>query len=344
VFGQSCFSRETTAFQVERSIFDHLLLKHAQASGAEVKEGWTVRKFTRETDQIVVEATNPAGERRSLRAAFLVDASGRGNFTGNQEGLRVVHPHHKKIAVFAQFENVALDSGPTADDIVIVRLANKWFWIIPLSKTKVSVGCVLDQTEFVKAKQVPADLFERVWRSSAEMRSRMNGARLLNAIQTTSDFSYYNRKLASPRLLRVGDAAGFMDPIFSAGVYMAMHSGKLAAQVVLDSLSAGDDGGHRLRRYEKSVFRVLKFYWKMVDGFYTKPFMEIFLTPNSKYQLPDAIIANLAGEFEGGWPIRWRRQVFFWLTALQARWPLTPRISFAENEPASAGSLQSSSE
>src|SRR2546429_4916144 len=106
------------------------------------------------------------------------------------------------------------------------------------------------------------------------MRARMNDAKLVNTMQTTSDFSYYNRRLIGPRLLRVGDAAGFMDPIFSAGVYLAMHSGKLAAQVVLDSLAANDDAKHRLKAYEKRVFRAMQFYWDMVEAFYTTPFME----------------------------------------------------------------------
>jgi len=162
------------------------------------------------------------------------------------------------------------------------------------------------------------------------MYARMKDARLVNKIQTTSDFSYYNRRLVGPRLLRVGDAAGFMDPIFSAGVYLAMHSGKLAADVVIESLWAKDDGGSRFKLYEKRVFRAMQFYWDMVEGFYTTPFMELFIQPRPRFQLPDAIVAILAGELEGGWAIEWRRRIFFWLTRFQARRPLVPRITFAE--------------
>src|SRR2546427_2971194 len=164
------------------------------------------------------------------------------------------------------------------------------------------------------------------------MRARISQARLVTPIQTTSDFSYYNRRLIGPRLLRVGDAAGFMDPIFSAGVYLAMHSGKLAAQVVLDSLAANDDAKHRLKVYEKRVFCAMQFYWDMVESFYTTPFMELFLEPRPKFHLPDAIVAILAGELEGGWPMHWRRKIFFWLIKLQARRPFVPRISFAETD------------
>jgi FADH2-dependent halogenase len=329
VFRRGCFTRETAAFQVERSTFDHILLNHARGCGAEVREGWTVTGFKHQQQHVEVQAARN-GAPETLSASFLIDASGRGNCTGNQEGLRVVHPKLKKLAIFGQFEGVQLDEGSMAGDTVIVRLENKWFWIIPLSQTKTSVGCVMDHQEFAQTKKAPADVFTQLWQSSAAMRHRMKDTRLVNAIQVTSDFSYYNRRLVGPRLLRVGDAAGFMDPIFSAGVYLAMYSGKLAAEVVLSALADEDDGGRRLKVYEKRVFRAMKFYWEMVEGFYTTPFVELFMEPRGRFNLPDAITAILAGELDGGWSMDWRRRLFFLLIRLQAYWPLVPRISFKE--------------
>ena len=330
VFSNGCYTRETTAFQVERAVFDDILLKHARATGVEVREGWTVTGFASGPEQITVEARDEQGQKSSFSAAFLIDASGRGNFTGNREGLRVIHPHLKKLAIFGHFEQVRLDEGTPGGDTVIVRLDNKWFWIIPVSATKISVGCVMDQDEFAQAKQSPAEVFERVWRSSAAMRVRMQDAKQVGPIQATSDFSYYNRRLTSHRLLRVGDAAGFMDPIFSAGVYLAMYSAKLAAKVVVDCVNAGDPGARRLKQYEKRIFRAMRFYWEMVEGYYTQPFMELFMEPRPKFNLPSAIVAILAGELDGGWGIEWRRKLFFLLIRLQARWPLVPRLSFTE--------------
>jgi FADH2-dependent halogenase len=330
VFRNGCFTRETEAYQVERSTFDHLLLKHAATSGAEVREGWTVTKFSHGKDHVAIQARGDQGQTAEFRGSFLLDASGRGNFTGNQEGLRVIHPKLKKISVFGHFENVQLDQGTAAGDTVIIRQENRWFWIIPISDKKTSVGCVLDQEEYAKSKLSPAEMFTRCWQSSAAMRQRMKCAALVNNIQSTGDFSYYNRRLVGPRLLRIGDAAGFMDPIFSAGVYLAMYSGKLAAKVVLGALARGHDGGRQLKSYEKRVFRAMMYYWEMVEAFYTTPFMELFLQPRAKFRLPDAIVAILAGELEGGWTMDWRRRLFFLLIKLQGRWPLVPRLSFHE--------------
>jgi FADH2-dependent halogenase len=324
-------------FHVERAKFDHILLKHARESGAEVREGWTVAKFTSHENHVAVEARGPEGRKAEFHGAFLIDASGRGNLTGNQEGLREVHPRLKKLAVFGHFRGVPLDEGEKAGDIVIVRLEEKWFWLIPLSHEKVSVGCVLDQDEFARGGGTPAEIFERIWNSSSVLRGKMKHASAVSEIQTTSDFTYRNRRLVGPRLLRVGDAAGFMDPIFSAGVNLAMHSGRLAAQVVNDSLAAGDAGGARLAAYEKRVNHSMGHYWKMVEAFYTTPFMELFLQPRNRFHLPSAVTALLAGELEGGWKIRWRMKVFFWLMKLQARWPLVPRISWTEKTDCRVG-------
>ena len=329
VFRNGCFTREPEAFQVERSKFDHILLKHATASGADVLEGWTVTRFSVQNEGVTVEARDGSGQAASFRGAFLIDSSGRGNLTGNQEGLRQVHPKLKKLAVFGHFHGIKVDVGEKATDTVIVRLEDKWFWLIPLSPQKVSVGCVMDQEEFTKAKESPAAIFTRLWQSSAAMRERMEKSSLIGSIQTTGDFSYKNSRLVGPRLLRVGDAAGFMDPIFSAGVYLAMYSGKLAAAAVSESIQAGDDGMPRFPAYEARIWRGMKFYWEMVENFYTTPFMEVFLEPREKWRLPAAVNAVLAGELEGGWRMRWRMRLFFWIVKLQSRYPLVPRISFA---------------
>jgi len=329
VFREGRFNREPEAIHVERSRFDHVLLKHARDSGADVREGWAVQKFSSDADGVSVEARSPDDQVHNFSAAFLIDASGRGNLTGNQEGQRVIHPQHKKLAVFGHFANVDLPPVAQRTETIIVRLENKWFWIIPLSAEKTSVGLVIDKDEFARSSGTPEEIFERWVDSSAAVKKRMINARLVNTMQTTSDFSYYNRRLIGNRLLRVGDAAGFMDPIFSAGVFLAMWSGKLAAETVTEALKRGGSGGRRFASYEKRVRRGLTFYWRVVENYYTTPFMELFLRPRDHCDLPSAVIAVLAGEPEGSWALRWRVQYFFVLVKLQALWPLVPRISFA---------------
>jgi flavin-dependent dehydrogenase len=333
VFREGRFNSAPEAIQVERALLDHLLLKHARASGADVREGWTVIRFNADASGVSLEGRDPDGKTHQFRGSYLIDASGRGNLTGNQENLRETHPKWKKLAVFGHFENVLRDSGEANTDTVIVRLENKWFWIIPLSATKTSVGIVFDKDEFTGSGGSPQEIFQRWVESTPAVRKRMKDARLVGAIQTTSDFSYHNRRLAGHRLLRVGDAAGFMDPIFSAGVFLAMWSGKLAAEVVQECLSSGQPRARLFASYEKRIHRGLRFYWRMVENYYTTAFMEIFLRPGNHYDLPSAVNAVLAGELEGGWSLRWRLEYFYLLVKIQRYFPIVPRIFFGAVRP-----------
>jgi len=328
LFRLSRFSRESEAFSVERSVFDHILLKHARASGADIREGWTVQKTAADANGVSIEARDPEGKPHQFRAKFLIDATGRSNLTGLQEGVRVIHPRHKKLAVFGHFTDVLLGQGEAAGDTVITRLENKWFWIIPISATKTSVGLVIDKDEFTSSTGSPGEIFQRWVETSAVVKKRMANARLVGSMQTTSDFSYHNRRLVSQRTLRIGDAAGFMDPIFSAGVYLAMWSGKLAAEVTQKALARGDDGAREALKFERRVRDGLHYYWKMVENYYTTPFMEVFLQPSNHAGLAEAVSSVLAGELEGGWNLRWRLRYFFFLVKMQGRRPFVPRISF----------------
>lgn len=333
VFREGSFNREPEAIQVERSKFDHILLKHTRASGADVREGWLVAKSTADAKGVAIEARDTEGKPHTFRAAYLIDASGRSTLTGSQENLKEIHPKWKKLAVFGHFENVRRDAGEADGDTVIVRLENKWFWVIPLTAGKTSVGLVIDKDEFSKSGGSPEDIFKYWVECNSAVKERMARARLVNTLQTTSDFSYYNRSFVSPRVLRVGDAAGFMDPIFSAGVFLAMWSGKIAAGVVEQSLAQGKPSDRLFANYEKRVRKGLMFYWQVVENYYTTPFMELLLQPRGFANLPSAVIAVLAGEVEGSWSLRWRLKLFFLLVKLQKHWPLVPRISFAPRRP-----------
>jgi 2-polyprenyl-6-methoxyphenol hydroxylase-like FAD-dependent oxidoreductase len=132
VFGQGRFTRYPMAYQVERARFDEILLRHAGAQGAEVREGVSVERYDSDAAGVTVTVKGMDGATSRVRGRFLLDASGRGNLTGNQDGVRQVHPRLRKLAVFAHYDGVRLDAGSQAGDTVIVRLEDRWFWLIPL--------------------------------------------------------------------------------------------------------------------------------------------------------------------------------------------------------------------
>lgn len=330
VFRNGRFTRETEIIQVERARFDQILLENARKHGADVREGWTVGRVATAADRVEVEATDPGGRVQRFTAAQVIDASGRANLTGNQEGLREVHPRHRKVAVFGHFDGVARDAGEAGGDTVIVRFEQRWFWLIPVSDTRTSVGLVLDTADLAQAGGDPEAVFRAAVKASPVMQERMRGATVGAPIQTTADFSYFNRRLVGPRVVRVGDAAGFMDPIFSAGVYLAMWSGKLAAAAVGEAVAQGTDGAARFATYEWRLRRAMAVYWRLVGQYYTRPFMDLFLEPRHGFDLPAAVVAVLAGDLEPAWPIRWRLECFYFLVRLQKRWTLVPRMDYGE--------------
>ncbi len=328
VFSQGKFTREHCSFQVERATFDKLLLDHAREHGVAVLEGHTVSAFTSDSEHVTVTGRNADGTSGQYQAKFLVDASGRTNLTGTQENLREFHPNMKRVAIFGHFSNVRVDKGSSGSDTVIVRFDDKWFWLIPLSEHKVSVGLVIDKTKLSASGLSPSEMFFHMIDCSKAAKERMQNATLAGELKVTGDFSYCNKRFHSARLLRVGDAAGFMDPIFSAGVYMAMYSGKLAAECISDALVHGHDGASTFPRYGKRVLGAMKLYWRMVEYFYEPSFLDIFMGPSERMYVASAVNAILAGELEGGWSVRWRTELFFLLVRLQRHFPIAQRLQF----------------
>ena len=332
-FGKGKFTEYPSSFQVDRARFDHLLMENAREFGAEVWEGCTVQRREHQGDHVQVSAKDSDGNVIELKGRFLIDASGRANLTGNQDGTKRPHPRLKKIAVFGRMRGDVRDVGSAGGDTVILRQNKRWFWLIPVGEKEISVGCVMDQQDWkALGKEADAELCLRRWVKEDELlNQKLGAASWVGTFRTTTDFSYHNETLVGPRLARIGDAAGFLDPVFSAGVYLAMWTGKLAAETMSDALDRGTAGAAGLKRYHRRVYRAMVNYWAMVEQFYTTPFMEIFMQPRDKRDLPSAVNALLAGRIEAPWYIRWRLKLFFFLVRLQSKYPIMERLVFPKH-------------
>jgi flavin-dependent dehydrogenase len=325
-FSKGSFTEFPESIQVERSVFDQILLEHSRACGAEVSEETLVLDHKADNDKVTVRFRGSDGVERSETAGFLIDASGLSNHSGNLESLREYYPGHRKIAIFAHFSGVDMPKGNEEGDIVIVRRENSWFWLIPLGPDKTSVGLVLDKADFQLSQRKPAEVFEEAVRSTKAVDMRFSKAEALNVPQVAVDFSYQNRSLVSPRVVRVGDAAGFIDPIFSSGVMLAMSSGMQGAKVVAGALDGNQTMTAAMRRYEKTTWRNVGLYWRFIENFYKLHFAQIFFQPVNKHRMVCAINSVLAGRTELTFAIRWRLNVFFLLAWLNKRVPVVERI------------------
>lgn len=328
-FGRGRFTDQPMSYQVERSVFDELLLRQAARGGATVREGIEVQDFAIDPARGVAVTARNGGAPERFTADFLIDASGTANVTGNREGLKEIYPGHRKFAIYSHFTGVDLpDDARKCGDIVIFRLQEAWFWFIPLSREKVSLGLVVDRSALQGSDLTPEQRFAEAVARCPELSRRLEGAERVGPVRTIADFSYRNRRFVSPRLVRVGDAAGFLDPIFSSGVYLAMLTARQAAGAVAEAIDLGRPMTAALRRYERRTRAYLASYFEMIEQFYTQPFIELLMQPKPKWHLPDAVVAILAGQMDGGFAVRWRLRVFFWLVKLQRFFPVVDRLRF----------------
>jgi len=325
-FSRGSFTEFPEAIQVERAKFDDILLRHAESLGAEVLEEAMVTEHRIEKDRVAVKFRAKDGAEQEVQAAFLMDASGLGNFTANRENLRDYYPGHKKIAIFGHYSGVQMPTGQEQGDILIIRRENSWFWMIPLANDKTSVGLVLDQADFKALKQEPQQVFDDAVLSTRAVQERMINAQVITQGHVLSDFSYTNRKLVSKRLVRVGDASGFIDPIFSSGVMLAMSSGQQGAQVVAAAVAAGKSLTFAMKRYEWTTRRHVGRFWMFIEKFYTKHFAQLFFQPSNKCRMLCAINCALAGRTQMTFGTWWRLRLFFALVWIQKRYPLAKPI------------------
>lgn len=326
-FSKGSFTHYPRAVQVERSKFDDLLLKHSRESGAEVREESTVLEHKVHEDRVTIRYRAADGAEHEVSAAFLVDASGLSNFTANRESRREYYSGHKKIAIFGHFENVDMPQGEEYGDILIVRRENSWFWMIPLEPNKTSIGLVLDAADFKKLGVEPQQAYDDAIRTTPVVAARMAQAVQQTPVHVVADFSYRNDLLVSPRVLRAGDASGFIDPIFSSGVLLAMTSGQQGGQVIDAALKTGQVLTPAMQRYEKDTRARIGQYWEFIENFYLKHFAQLFFQPANKAHMVCAINAVLAGRTKLSFAVRWRLRLFFFLVWLNKRMAVTERIA-----------------
>lgn len=311
-------------FQVTRSKFDELLLRNAQKNGVEVREETNVTGVDLDDPNRVV-VTTQSGDR--LEARFLVDASGHAALLASRGKMRSDIEQLRSVATFAHYRNVPRAAGKAGGNIIVVILRDAWFWLIPITKEIMSVGLVATKDHVKACGLRPEELLEKSIRETPWLAERMKDAERVTEVKTRKDFSYGAQQIAGDNFVMVGDAAGFLDPIFSTGVLMAMKGASIAVEGVEQRLRSGST--RNLRAYDKYFHRAFRRYLRFVSNFYTRPFLEVFLHPSPRFGLERAIVHVLGGNVYGAHTNRFRLALFFLLVRLQRRFgTIAPRIDW----------------
>ena len=325
-------SRRDRAYQVTRSEFDKLLLDHSRENGAEVREETEVKQIDFNADGVKIDIETSGGARSTIATRYLVDCSGRQTVLGNLFDLKKTYDHLQKFSVFAHYDNVDRLPGIDATLIRMVRSLDRWFWMIPLTQTRTSIGVVMDTAKFRALKLAPEVALEKFIAEQPLMMERMKNAARVSPVYSAGDYSYRNSKLCGDRWLLAGDAAGFIDPVFSSGVFLAIMSAEKAADT-LDEVLRDQSLKRRLfKRYARRVNRIMDMYLTFVNSWYSgKEFLEVFLNPTETMQIAAAVNAVLAGNEGKSLSIKWRMWLFYFFVRAQRFFALSPRLSLVPN-------------
>jgi geranylgeranyl reductase family protein len=316
---------QTKSYQVKRADFDKLLLDHAAEAGARVHEEAHVEKVEFASDSVSL-SVKMEGETKGVTARYLIDCSGRNSVVGSLFKLRMPYESLQKFSVFAHYEDVPLRDREELNLTRLIRGRDFWFWMIAVSETRVSVGVVTDTSRFRELKKSPEEALEYFIQNSREMQERMQGARQVSQVYSISDYSYRNSRFTGDRWMLAGDAAGFIDPIFSTGVFLAILSGEQCADALNDVLDHPRRQGALFRKYEKNLRRVMGKYLRFVEAWYRPEFIEVFTNPVEHLNLVGAVNASLAGNVGNSFALWWRMEVFYLVLFLQRHISLVPRL------------------
>ena len=321
-------------FQVPRAAFDELLLRHAEKSGVSVREQHRALEATFDASGVVLRFADPEGAEHAVRVAAIVDASGRTGFLAKKLGRHAFDPVLRNIAVHAQYENVPRREGRRAGDIrMFTRADMGWLWLIPLSDTLMSIGAVIPQAVHRReSKATPEESLAHYLESTPSAHRVLAAARRVTPARFDADYSYLGTQVAGDRWVAVGDAAAFLDPIFSTGVLLAMQGGLDAADAIDAGLRAGDLSVRRFATYERLVRARYHHFRRFAVGFYNPHFRDLWFTPTRRYGLYPAVLSILAGNWRPSLTTRLRIRLFFALVALQRVLPIAPRSPRAPGE------------
>jgi FADH2 O2-dependent halogenase len=283
-------------YHVDRGKMDHLLLKHAESLGSTVLQGVTVKRVNFEGDQAVGVRINVGGQEVDLPAKIVVDASGRGTIIGRQLKTKVHDPLFNQYAVHAWFEGLDKGDDYTRDHIHIYFLSVErgWVWQIPITDEITSVGAVVDKKVF---KEFHSDLetyFNAQLTTNANLMHTMRNARRINEFKTEGDYSYALSKFVGNGWVTIGDAARFVDPIFSSGVSIALYSAKYASERIRMAFEQNDFSEEMLKPFETRLKQGSSVWYEFITLYYKLlPLFTRFIA-NPRYRLQ--VLQLLQGE------------------------------------------------
>jgi flavin-dependent dehydrogenase len=291
-------SEWSVTWQVKRDKFDKMMLDNAGEHGVEVRENAPVKEVLFEGKRAVGVRATLNGETEDIGAKVVIDATGVNALLSKQLGIREGEPGLKNAAIYAYWKGAHRDPGRNAGATLVIYTPDKqgWFWSIPLPNDITSIGIVAKPQYLITGRgDDPMATLDYEIENCPGIRRRLVNAERVSHAYVTSDFTYRARRIAGDGWALVGDAFGFLDPIYSSGVLLALKMGELTADTVHEALREGNLSGERLGRHGPKVARGMQLIRQLVYAYYQPSFS--FGEFNRDYpQFHDQIVRLLIGD------------------------------------------------
>lgn len=262
-------------WHVKRSDFDQLLYDNAMKRGANTSDETQVLDVElKKQPPHLLTLKLPDGKEKQVSTKIVVDATGQQSLIAGRNQLKQINPDLKKAAIWGYFEGALVNGGGNPEVTCILHTESKdcWFWYIPLSDGSVSVGLVGDNQFVLKRGNSPQQTFDEELANCPGLQRRLRDATQVGKFHIAKEFSYTTTEHSGPGWVLIGDAFGFIDPIYSSGVYLALKSGEMAADNIVDGFYRNDLSGETLGRWTGEFEEGIRWIRKLVHAFYTKEF------------------------------------------------------------------------
>ncbi len=261
----------SVTWQVKRDRFDRMMLDNAREHGVEAREGVAVREVLFDGTRAVGVRAVTNGSSRSISCSVVIDATGMNALLARQLKIVEGEPGLKNAAIYAYWKGALRDEGRNAGATMVIHTPDKqgWFWSVPLEDDLTSIG-IVGRPQFLitgRGDDPLATMEEEIARTPG-IRRRVENAERISRAYVTSDFTYRSRRIAGDGWVLCGDAFGFLDPIYSSGVFLALKMGEMTADTVHAALDENDLNGERLGRHGPLVCRGMQLIRQLVYSFY----------------------------------------------------------------------------
>jgi len=289
------------AYQVRRSDFDEILFRNAARKGARMLEGCRATAADFHARGATVTARSADGAEQRWQTRFLVDASGRDTFLATRLGMKRRSRKHSSAAIFAHFTGAARHPGRAEGNITVFWFAHGWLWFIPLADGATSVGAVCWPYYMNSRKTEPERFFLDTIALSPPLAERLRNARLASPVTATGNYSYSAARSSGESYLLLGDAFTFIDPVFSTGVYLAMHSAFVGADTIERCLHKPAEARAALRAFDRTMRRGPRVFSWLIYRVTTPALRDLFMEPASnRWRVKEALLSLLAGDIFRG--------------------------------------------